>query len=357
MPQAAVLERHNNIILLPSAKESSTTIKRRVRPSERRREVTEKEREGKKSSHSFRSTEEVNLMLSDFLECGEWRDALLFVTGLNTRFRSIDLSILRWEDIIDEEYRVRPYWWFTEQKTGKSVHMVSNEALTRMIHLYMRKVGVPENLLSFVFMPAGNRKSYFHRWKDRCDNYDDAMLDIVRGNEEEPSRIQLYRDRGIEPMLEDYSCQQVHVVFSDGSTIDWPYTRQGKLWIKEQRHSDIPVGLSPESISKIIKQKAQNLGLYDTEEHRIAAHTTRKTFATAVEGFLTGRSIPIDLCNNTVPRDVVAKMMNHSSVRTTDHYIDDSLMVERLYQFVNLGLEAIEEFEKKEDLAYDKEDS
>lgn len=357
MPQAAVLEPHSNIILMPSVGQDTAKIKRRVRPSARRREVTANEREGKKSSHSFRSTEEVNLMLSDFLECGEWRDALLFVTGLNTRFRSIDLSILRWEDIIDEEYRVRPYWWFTEQKTSKSVHMVSNEALTRMIYLYMRKAGVPEYLTSFVFMPAGNRKSYFHRWKDRCDNYEDAILDIVRGNEEDPSRIQLYRERGIEPILEDYSRQQVHVVFDDGSTIDWPYTRQGKLWIREQQHSDIPVGLSPESISEIIKKKATKLGLYDAEEHRIAAHTTRKTFATAVKGFLSGRSIPMDLYNNTVPRDVVAKMMNHSSVTTTDHYIEDGLLVERLYQFVNLGLEAIEEFEKKEGLTYDKENS
>ena len=357
MPQAATQESYSNIILLPSAKESTATIKRRVRPSDRRREVTEKEREGRKSSHSFRSAEEVNLMLSDFLECGEWRDALLFVTGLNTRFRSIDLSILRWEDIIDEEYRVRPYWWFTEQKTGKPVHIVSNEALTRMIYLYMRKVGAPKELASFVFAPAGNRRSYFQRWKDRCDSYEDAMLDIVRGNEKFASRIQLYRERGIEPVLEDYSRQQVHVVFEDGSTIDWPYIRQGKLWIREQEHSDIPVGLSPESISEIIKKRAEKLGLYDVEEHRIAAHTTRKTFATAVKGLLSGRSIPRDLYDNTVPTDIVAKVMNHSSATTTDHYIEDGLLVERLYQFVNLGIEAIEEFEKKEGFTSDTENS
>ncbi len=343
MPQAAILKQRNNIIRFPSIEHNATQPKEKVRPSDRRREVTAKEREGKKSSHSFRSAAEVNVMLSDFLACGEWRDALLFVAGLNTKFRAIDLSLLRWEDIIDEECKVRPYWWFTEQKTGKSVRVVSNEAFTRMVYLYMRKAEAPKDFVSFVFMPGGNRKSYFHRWKDRCDKCAEARLEIAR-------RIQLYRDRGIEPVSENYSHQQVHVAFADGSTLDWPYDRQGKLWIREQRHSDIPVGLSPESISEIIKQKAEKLGLYDTEGHRIAAHTMRKTFATTVKGLLSGRSIPRDLYDNMVPTDIVAKMMNHSSVTTTDHYVQDDPLFEKLYLFVNLGLEAIEEFEKKEGL-------
>ncbi len=343
MPQAAMLEQRNNIILFPSIKHNTEKPKEKIRPSDRRREVTAKEREGKKSSHSFRSAAEVNVMLSDFLACGEWRDALLFVTGLNTKFRAIDLSLLRWEDIINEECKVRPYWWFTEQKTGKSVRVISNEAFTRMIYLYMRKAGAPKDFVSFVFMPGGNRKSYFHRWKDRCDKYAEARLEITR-------RIQLYRDREIEPVLEDYSHQQVHVTFADGSTLDWPYDRQGKLWIREQRHSDIPVGLSPESISEIIKQKAEKLGLYDTEGHRIAAHTMRKTAATAAKGLLPDRIVPSNLYNNTVPLDEVSRFMGHSSTTTTVRYLGEDEMDEKIYRFINLGIEAIEEFEKKEGL-------
>ncbi len=345
MDQALVLEFPSKIIPLPGGGGAAFRPKKAYRWDDRE-EIRQQEQESKKAANSFRSVKEVNLMLTDFLACGEWRDALLFVTGLNTKFRAVDLSLLKWKNILNDNLTVKETWWFREQKTGKDTRITSNEAFTRMVYLYMEKAGVPKELNAYIFMPRGNRKSYFHDEKDRCDRYADAKAEIAK-------RILAYRERGISVTFEDYSRQQIHVVFSDSSTLDWPYDRQKKLWIRERRHSDIPVGLSPESICEIIQKKAKKLGLYDTEGRRISAHTMRKTFATAIKGLLAGRSIPKSLYDNTVPMDIVAKMMNHSSVTTTDHYIEDDLLVERLYLFVNLGLEAIEEFEKKEGLMYE----
>jgi len=161
MQQATVLKQRNNIILLPSMGTPRFRNKK-VHKWDDREETVQQEQEGKKAANSFRSVEEVNLMLTDFLNCGEWRDALLFVTGLNTKFRAIDLSLLKWKNILNEDFMVKTSWWFQEQKTGKFIRITSNEALIRMTHLYLQRVGAPKELNSYVFMPRGNRKSYFH---------------------------------------------------------------------------------------------------------------------------------------------------------------------------------------------------
>ncbi len=349
MPQAAVLEARSNLIVLPGRKEEKLKRKK-VYKWDDRADMEEEEHESKKSANAFRSVDEVNLMLTDFLKCGEWRDALLYVTALNTRFRAVDLSILKWKNVLNADHTVKSSLWFKEQKTGKSITIAINEAFSRMIFLYIRKVGAPSNLNYYMFMPLGNRKSYFYDEKDRCDEYAVAKEDVA-------DRVIGYADRGIQVSLEDYSRNQIRIVFTDGSTIDWPYNRQEKLWIRERRHSDIPVGLSPESISNIIKKKAEKLGIYNTEGHRITAHTTRKTAITAGCGALKGREIPDGLFNRTLPPSVTSRWANHSSTATTARYIGEEETFAQLDLFINLGIEAIEEFERKENLNYDKENT
>lgn len=237
-----------------------------------------------KTADGFESAAEVNYILSDLLAQEKWRDALLFVTGLNTRFRPSDLRRMTWSHIIDEDGYIKKQWDFTEQKTSKYVLITTNEALRKMIDLYIEKVGLPDNLDTPMFLSKSNNKNHIIKVKEK-----------------------------------------------------------GSHKITDRIYSIPPVGMDVASINRAIKAEMDRLGL-NKDGRRLTAYAMRKTAANAAAGLLPDKPVPDDLYRRAMPDEAVSGWMNHSSVAVTGHYIDRERLYAQMFLFINLGIEAIDEY-------------
>lgn len=289
MNQAAIKECYTahrictNVIPFPASEEQD--------PQKRAEEILAK----RKRAVAVDSIEDVNKLVAHFLNRGQWRNALMVVMQLNTTFRIGDVRLLKWRHVLNKNMTVKDEWAWTEKKNKHIKVVTSNDALRKMIALYMRKTDKPIDLDSFIFL--GRKENHMR---------------VIKG---------------------------AHNVVME------------RAWDPE------PQPMDECSMNRIVTQAAKGIGLYSAYHH-YTSHSNRKAAVVAMAGEMDGREMPEAALRGKVAHEMVAQIVGHKSSSTTEHYIEtDARMARKFFLAINLGLEAIEEFEKKEGLTYDTENS
>lgn len=289
MNQAAIKECYTahrictNVIQFPASEEQD--------PQKRAEKILAK----RKRAVAVDSVEDVNKLVAHFLNRGQWRNALMVVMQLNTTFRIGDVRLLKWRHVLNKDLTVKAEWAWEEKKNKHIKVVTSNEALKKMIALYIRKTDKPIDLDSFIFL--GRKENHMR---------------VTKG---------------------------AHNVVTE------------RVWDPE------PQPMDECSMNRIITQATKEIGLYSAYHH-YTSHSNRKAAAVVAKGDMDGREIPEAALRNEAATEMVAQFMGHKNPSTTDRYIQtNKRMAKKLFLALNLGLEAIEEFEKKEGLTYDSENT
>ena len=117
--------------------------------------------ESKKTAvKALTSTNEVDMMVTYFLERGKYRDACLFVIGCNTNLRISDILQFRWKDILIDENTARLSDVTIEQKTKKFRRLYYNAAIAEAVWLYREHLGHDCNPDDFMFTSDSTKKCY-----------------------------------------------------------------------------------------------------------------------------------------------------------------------------------------------------
>lgn len=289
MNQAAVKECYtahkscSNVIQFPTSEERD--------PQKRAEAILAKQ----KCAVAVDSISDINKLVAHFLNRGQWRNALMVVMQLNTTFRIGDVRLLKWRHILNENLTVKDEWAWLEKKNTNIKVVTSNEALRKMIALYMRKTDKPIDLDSFIFL--GRKENHMR---------------VTKG---------------------------AHNVVME------------RVWDPE------PQPMDECSMNRIVTQATKEIGLYSAYHH-YTSHSNRKAAAVVVKGDMDGREIPEAALRNEAATEMVAQFMGHKNPSTTDRYIQtNKRMAKKFFLALNLGLEAIEEFEEKEGLTHDPENA
>lgn len=289
MNQAAVKECYTaprvcqNVIPFPTVEERD--------PQKRAEKILAK----RKRAVAVDSIEDVNKLVAHLLTCGQWRDALMVVMQLNTTFRIGDIRLLRWRHVLKQDLTVKDEWAWEEKKNKHIKVVTSNDALKKMVALYLRKTDKPINLDAFIFL--GRKENHMR---------------VTKG---------------------------AHNVVLE------------RVWDPE------PQPMDECSMNRIVTKATKEIGLYSAYHH-YTSHSNRKAAAVAMSGEMDGREMPDAVLRRQVAHEMVAQIVGHKSSSTTERYIEtDRRMARKFFLALNLGLEAIEEFEKKEGSIYDSENT
>lgn len=282
MNQAAIKECHiahricTNVIQFPASEEQD--------PQKRAEEIIAK----RKRAVAVDSIEDINKLVAYFLSRGQWRNALMVVMQLNTTFRIGDVRLLKWRHVLKKDLTVKDEWAWTEKKNKHIKVVTSNEALKKMIVLYLHKTDKPIDFDSFIFL--GRKENHMR---------------VTKG---------------------------AHNVVME------------RVWDPK------PQPMDECSMNRIVTQAAKEIGLYSAYHH-YTSHSNRKAAVVAMAGEMDGREMPEAALRSKVAHEMVAQIVGHKSPSTTEHYIEtDARMAQKFFLAINLGLEAIDEFEKKEGL-------
>ena len=112
----------------------------------------------KKKVLPFRSTDEVNQVVSYLLSKGKYRDACLFVMGCNFGLRIDDLLHIRWRDLLLGDGTIRPTVELVEKKNKNQKRIFVNEAVCEAVKLYIEHLPHELDLDGYVFVSEGRRK-------------------------------------------------------------------------------------------------------------------------------------------------------------------------------------------------------
>lgn len=176
-----------------------------------------------------------------------------------------------------------------EKKTRKIKHTFLNEAIRHAVSLYMASLDSPVCMDDYLFVSQAPHKKYA---KSKSQKEGGALAERVR----------------VQPM--------------------------------DQR-----------SAARIIRNAAKELGLY-TDQRRISTHSMRKTALNAVAGFIDGYELPDQVGRLVIGTQVAQLLGNHSGASTTSNYYLDlqTKVMQGACQSMNLGLTALETYEKEHDL-------
>lgn len=273
----------SNVIQFPASEEQD--------PQKKAEEILAK----RKRAVAVDSIEDVNKLVAHFLNREQWRNALMVVMQLNTTFRIGDVRLLKWRHVLNKDLSVKVEWAWEEKKNKHIKVVTSNDALKKMVALYMRKTDKPIDLDSFIFL--GRKENHMR---------------VTKG---------------------------AHNVVVE------------RAWDPE------PQPMDECSMNRIVTQATKEIGLYSAYHH-YTSHSNRKAAVVAMAGEMDGREMPEEALRGKVAHEMVAQIVGHKSSSTTEHYIEtDARIARKFFLAINLGLEAIEEFEKKEGMAYDSENS
>lgn len=112
----------------------------------------------KKKVLPFKSTDEVNQVVSYLLGKAKYRDACLFVMGCNFGLRVDDLLHIRWRDLLAEDCSVRSTVELVEKKNKNHKRIFVNEAVRNAVGLYMSRLSYALDFDRYVFVSEGRRK-------------------------------------------------------------------------------------------------------------------------------------------------------------------------------------------------------
>lgn len=234
----------------------------------------------------FDSIDEINAVVTYLLENSKFRDACLFVLGCNSTLRIGDILKFRWRNILNEDGEVKDAAAIVEDKNQNPKRIYTNDAVRAAVQLYVAHLDREPEISAFMFMSEGRRK------------------------------------------------------------------RAGEIKWRSDAHGDPHIGPKPiteQLVSKMIRDTTRVLGL-SSETRRFSTHSMRKTGARCAVGDLKGRDLPEELSKYNAGLERVRDFMGHKDVSTTRKYIrSDEKYNEKTYKWMNLGLEAIQEYIKAHD--------
>lgn len=233
------------------------------------------------------SVDEVDMMVSYFLERGRYRDACLFVLGCNTGLRISDILRFRWRDILIDDDRALIKNLTVETKTQKRKVVYFNAAVAEAVWLYKEHLGRQYNRDDYIFVSEGYKKGY-------------VPMD--------------YRNDDPEERIKTLEVQPLH-------------TR---------------------SAARIIRNAAKELGLYTGGRH-ISSHSMRKTALNVPLNLISGVTMPEEVYDTYKSLELARMMGNHSNTQITlAHYSEiEDRVLSKIYENMNLGLGAIREHRNK----------
>jgi len=97
----------------------------------------------------IKSEEKIDAMITKMVEDGKYREALLFVIGINSGLRISDILRLKWKDLKSD------YLITKEQKTGKTKRSPWNRAVKNFVNEYFDPTKHDDE--EFVFRSESNR--------------------------------------------------------------------------------------------------------------------------------------------------------------------------------------------------------
>lgn len=117
-------------------------------------DASEAKKAKKKEVCELVSVDEINRLVSYFLDHDQVRDALIVIVQCNTGLRISDTLCLRWKDIVRDEFSL------TTQKTGTDVQVYPNQAIHEAAALYRVTSERPCNPDDYVFVSSSGRSGH-----------------------------------------------------------------------------------------------------------------------------------------------------------------------------------------------------
>lgn len=116
--------------------------------------ITKKEQD----AHPIKSLNDINSIVQYFLANNQYRNAMLFVIGINFGLRYSDLSEIRFKDLIDNNKGFKDEFHPLEQKNSNIRHIYINTAVREIVTVYlaqMAHLGVNKSLDDYLFVAEG----------------------------------------------------------------------------------------------------------------------------------------------------------------------------------------------------------
>ena len=111
----------------------------------------------KKVSEPIKEVEQIQEIVSWLLKQARWRDCMLFVVGINLGLRVSDLTTLKFNQFIDNNFKFKDTLSLFEQKTGKPRVLGINDTVKDVIRLYIDNFDGEISLDRYLFVSEGNR--------------------------------------------------------------------------------------------------------------------------------------------------------------------------------------------------------
>lgn len=282
--------KRSNIVELPIAEKAPLPKKVLVRdrlPGEDAAEAFDRCVKASKKVHAFDSLDEIDAMVTYFLERGMHRTACFFVMGCNFGIRPSDILEFKWKWVLNERMEFDLTSGIQESKTGKLKALIPNQAVKAAVEIYRDHHKGDINRDSFMFVSTGNRAGHTpidqRRLHTSCRVYD--------------VRVQ-------------------------------------------------PVNIR--TISRDMRDAARALGLY-REDRKVSSYSLRSTAMNAISGLVD--NVPVSEKAIRLMRGYqLAQMLgNHGRASTTfEHYISaHRKILAPAIQEMNLGLNALRAFRER----------
>ncbi|WP_206459426.1 tyrosine-type recombinase/integrase [Anaerovorax sp. IOR16] len=120
--------------------------------------IEEKTTKKEQDAHPIKSLEDINAIIKYFLSNNQYRNAMLFVVGINFGLRYSDLSEIRFKDLIDNNKGFRKEFQPNEKKTNNLRHIYINDAVKEIVTIYLTQMaenGVYKSLDDYLFVAEG----------------------------------------------------------------------------------------------------------------------------------------------------------------------------------------------------------
>lgn len=120
--------------------------------------IEEKTTKKEQDAHPIKSLEDINAIIKYFLSNNQYRNAMLFVVGINFGLRYSDLSEIRFKDLIDNNKGFREEFQPNEKKTNNLRHIYINDSVKEIVTIYLTQMaqnGIYKSLDDYLFVAEG----------------------------------------------------------------------------------------------------------------------------------------------------------------------------------------------------------
>lgn len=240
-----------------------------------------------KKVHAFERLDEIDAMVTYFLDHDMYRTACFFIMGCNFGIRPSDILEFKWRWVLNERMEFDLTAGICESKTGKLRALVPNLAIQTAVEIYRDHCAGEIDRDAYMFVSVGNRTGH-----------------TPVGQRRLPSQQRVY----------DIRVQPVNI----------------------------------RTISRDMRDASRKLGLY-REDRKISSYSLRSTAINAISGLVD--DVPVSETAMKLMRGYqLAQLLgNHGRFATTfEHYISvHRRVLAPAIQEMNLGLNALKAFQTK----------